>query len=96
VMEDNSTHPMSLKEFARLSGRSLSTFKRDFKEVFDTTPGRWLTLKRLELARYLLENTDKSVTETAFEAGFKNNSHFNRVFKERFDMTPLECSKMVV
>lgn len=96
VMENNYTYPMNLKEYARLSGRSLSAFKRDFNETFHTTPGRWLTQKRLELARYLLENTDKSVTETAFEAGFKNNSHFNRVFKERFDMTPLECSKMAV
>jgi AraC family transcriptional regulator, exoenzyme S synthesis regulatory protein ExsA len=93
VMENNFTYPMKLDELARLSGRSLSAFKRDFTSDFGTTPGRWLREKRLNHARYLLENTDKSVTETAFESGFKNNSHFNRVFKEHFGMTPLECSK---
>jgi AraC family transcriptional regulator, exoenzyme S synthesis regulatory protein ExsA len=93
VMENNYNYPMNLDEYARLSGRSLSAFKRDFKKIFKKTPGRWLTEKRLELAKYLLQHTDKSVTETALDSGFINNSHFNRVFKEKYDITPLECSK---
>lgn len=63
VMEANYTYPMSLEEYARLSGRSLSTFKRDFKKVYGTTPGRWLTRKRLNQTKYLLEHTGKSVSE---------------------------------
>lgn len=90
IMEDNFNYPMNLEEYARLSGRSLSTFRRDFKEVYETTPGRWLTRKRLELANYLLEHTDKSVSEVVLDCGFKNASHFSRVFKEKFDMTPRE------
>lgn len=90
VMEDNFSYPMSLEEYARLSGRSLSTFKRDFKEIYEMTPGRWLTRKRLELAKHLLEHTDKSVSEIVLDSGFKNASHFSRVFKERFDATPSE------
>lgn len=93
VMEENFQYPMSLEEYARLSGWSLSTFKRDFKKQFATTPGRWLTRKRLAQARYLLQNTDLSVIETAFESGFTNHSHFNRVFKKNYGMTPLECRK---
>jgi len=93
VMEDNFNYPMNLQEYARLSGRSLSAFRRDFKKIFNITPGRWLTKKRLEFAKYLLESTDMTVSETVFESGFKNNSHFNRVFRETFGMTPLECSK---
>lgn len=90
VMEDNFNYPMNLEEYARLSGRSLSTFKRDFKEIYETTPGKWLTRKRLELAKHLLEHTDKSVSEIVLDCGFKNASHFSRVFKERFDATPSE------
>lgn len=90
VMEDNLNYPMNLEEYARLSGRSLSTFKRDFKEIYEMTPGRWLTQKRLELAKHLLEHTDKSVSEIILDCGFKNASHFSRVFKERFDATPSE------
>lgn len=93
VMESNFNYPMNLEEYARLSGRSLSTFKRDFKKYYDTTPGRWLTQKRLDYARYLLEQTDKSVTEVVLDCGFKNTSHFSRIFKEQFDKTPLQYKK---
>lgn len=88
VMESNFTYPMKLEEYARLSGRSLSTFKRDFKEIYDTPPGKWLRQKRLNFGRYLLEQTDKPVTEVVFDCGFKNTSHFSRAFKEEFDKTP--------
>ncbi len=39
---------MSLEKFGYLTGRSLTTFKRDFFKTFKTTPQRWLTQKRLE------------------------------------------------
>lgn len=90
IMEDNFNYPMNLDEYARLSGRSLSTFKRDFKEIYETTPGRWLTRKRLDLANHLLEHTGKSITEIVLDCGFKNASHFSRAFKEQFDMPPSE------
>lgn len=93
VMESNFAYPMKLEEYARLSGRSLSTFRRDFKEIYETTPGKWLTQKRLDYGRYLLEQTDKSVTEVVLDCGFKNTSHFSRVFKEQFDKTPLQSKK---
>ncbi len=93
LMECNFNYPMNLKEYARLSRRSLSTFKRDFKNEYDISPGRWLTRKRLELAKYLLENTGKSVSEVVLDSGFKNNAHFHRVFKEAYKMTPHECSR---
>ncbi len=93
IMEDNFNYPMSQNEFARLCGRSLSAFKRDFNEVFDMSPGRWLLQKRLELARYMLANTGKSVMEIALDSGFNHHSHFSRVFKEKFGMSPVEMVK---
>lgn len=88
VMEDNFNYPMNMAEYARLSGRSLSAFRRDFKAIYRTTPGRWLTSKRLSLAKYLLEHTDKSVSQIILDCGFKNASHFSRAFKEMFGKTP--------
>jgi AraC family transcriptional regulator, exoenzyme S synthesis regulatory protein ExsA len=93
VMESNFNYPMSLEEYARLSGRSLSTFKRDFKEIYSTTPGRWLTQKRLEYGRYLLDQTGKSVTEVVLDCGFKNLSHFSRTYKKKFGTAPLRHKK---
>jgi AraC-like DNA-binding protein len=90
IMETYFTYNMSLEEYARLCGRSLSTFKNDFSDLFKTSPGKWLIEKRLEYGKFLLETTDKSISEIAFESGFKNQSHFTRSFKESYDNSPLK------
>jgi len=94
VMESSFTYPMELSEYARLCGRSLSTFRRDFKEVYGTTPGRWLITKRLEHGRFLLEHSDKPVSEVILDCGFKNFSHFSRAFRQKFGTTPVQTKKL--
>ncbi|MBC8082906.1 MAG: helix-turn-helix transcriptional regulator [Hymenobacter sp.] len=88
VMEQNCTRNLPLAEFAYLSGRSLSTFKRDFARLFATSPHRWLLGKRLQLAHYLLENTDKTVADAAWESGFEDLSHFSKAFRRHFGFAP--------
>ncbi len=78
----------SLEELSRLSGRSLSAFKRDFQEKFDTSPALWIKNKRLEYASLQLENTDKNVSEISMEIGYESVSHFIKAFKEKFGKTP--------
>jgi AraC family transcriptional regulator, exoenzyme S synthesis regulatory protein ExsA len=89
IMEANFAYNMKLEEFAKLSGRSLSTFRRDFETIYNTSPSKWLTQRRLEYGKYLLETTDKNISEITFESGFENPSHFIRVFKENFGTSPL-------
>jgi uncharacterized cupin superfamily protein len=55
VMEENFCFNLKLEEFARLSARSLSAFKRDFESLYQTTPGKWLLEKRLHHSMYLLK-----------------------------------------
>lgn len=88
IMEDNFCFNLKLEEFARLSNRSLSAFKRDFQKQFNNTPGKWLTEKRLHHAMHLLSRYGKTVGEAAFESGFENQSHFSRAFKTRFGISP--------
>jgi AraC-like DNA-binding protein len=88
VMEDNYCFNLKLEQYASLSNRSLSAFKRDFQKIYATTPGKWLLEKRLLHAMNLLGNMNKTITEAAFESGFENNSHFSRSFKQRFGMAP--------
>ncbi len=87
--EENFHSNLGLDEFARLCGRSLSAFKRDFEELYNTTPGRWLLNRRLQHARLLIGSSSLSVSEIAFECGFENNSHFSRAFKEHFGAAPV-------
>ena len=88
VMDDNYCFNLKLEQYALLSNRSLSAFKRDFQKQFNSTPGKWLLEKRLLHANYLLSNRGKSISEAAFESGFENPSHFSRSFKERFGISP--------
>lgn len=96
IMESNFRYNMKLEEFAELCGRSLTSFKRDFSTTYKTSPGRWLTKKRMEYARYLLETTDKNINELTFESGFENTSHFIKTFKQTFGKPPLQFKRSVL
>jgi len=95
VMEDNYCFNLKLEEFAQLSSRSLSAFKRDFQKQFGTTPGKWLLEKRLNHAMHLLSNANKTVSEAAFESGFENPSHFSRSFRQHFGVAPIAVKQQV-
>lgn len=89
-MEKNFMFNMTLEKFGYLTGRSLTTFKRDFKKAFATTPQRWLTKKRLELAHYQFTEKKRKPTEVCYEVGFENLSHFSFAFKKHFGYAPSE------
>lgn len=93
VMEEHFFYNLSLDEFARLCGKSLSSFKRDFKKLYKTSPRRWLTSKRLEYAKQLLLRSNDNIQEICYDIGFENDSHFNRIFKETYGLTPLQFRK---
>ena len=87
-MQRNFMFNMSLEKLGYLTGRSLSTFNRDFKKLFQTTPQKWLTDKRLELAYYHLSEKKKKPTEIYLEVGFEDLSHFSFIFKKKYGVSP--------
>jgi AraC-like DNA-binding protein len=89
-MEKNYMFNMPLEKFSYLTGRSLTTFKRDFKKAFKMTPQRWLTRKRLEFAYYQFTEKNKKPIEVYLETGFENISHFSFAFKKHFGYSPTE------
>ena len=89
-MEKNYMFNMPLEKFSYLTGRSLTTFKRDFMKAFNMTPQRWLTQKRLELAHYQLAEQNNKPIEVCYEVGFENLSHFSFAFKKQFGYAPTE------
>lgn len=79
---------MPLEKFGYLTGRSLTTFKRDFRKAFSMTPQRWLTKKRLELAHFQFSEKRKKPIGVCYEVGFENLSHFSYAFKKQFGYAP--------
>jgi AraC-like DNA-binding protein len=87
-MEKNFMFNMPMDKFGYMTGRSLTTFKRDFKKAFNTTPQKWLTQKRLELAHYKFVEKNKKPVDVCYEVGFENLSHFSYAFKKHFGYAP--------
>src|SRR5579862_1787883 len=82
-----------LENFAKLSGRSLSGFKRDFATTFNKSPSIWLKNKRLSEAYYLLKQKNKKPRDIYIDLGFENLSHFYTSFKKKYGMTPRELNQ---
>jgi AraC-like DNA-binding protein len=82
-----------LLEFARLTGRSLSTFKRDFRKVYDDTPEKWLRNRRLEEAKRLITHEGKKPSEIYYQVGFENFSHFSIAYKQKFGHNASDTNK---
>ena len=88
VMSENFLYNLKVEEFAKLCGRSLSAFKRDFQKTFNMTPSRWLKNKRLEHAKTLLIESDLNINQICYDCGFINSSHFIKSFKEKYSIPP--------
>jgi AraC-like DNA-binding protein len=88
IVRKHLLQPLSLEELARLSGRSLASFKRDFQQHYNCAPKKWINEQRLEHARLLLQHSGKNVSEVAMDCGFENIPHFIRIFKQQFGYTP--------
>jgi AraC-like DNA-binding protein len=87
-MERHYMFNMPLDKYSYLTGRSLATFRRDFKKIYNTTPQKWLTGKRLQLAHYQIAEKQRKPNDVYIEAGFENLSHFSFAFKNHFGYPP--------
>ena len=87
-MNKNYKCDLTVEDFAHYTGRSLSTFKKDFAEIFHNTPSRWIVKRRLEEAKCLMEKLGKKPADVYLEVGFKNLSHFSTAFKREFGISP--------
>jgi AraC-like DNA-binding protein len=78
----------SVSELAELTGRSLSAFKRDFYDVFETTPHQWLLNKKIDYAEHLLKDKKMKASDFYFMLGFNELSHFSSAFKRVKGVAP--------
>ena len=89
-LNENYMQELSMEQIAAFTGRSLATFKRDFKKISSLTPQKWLINKRLEMAYIKLKEEKKKAQEVCTEVGFKNLSHFSTAFKKQYGIPPTE------
>ena len=90
LMRENCHNQFTVKELARLSCMSLSTFKREFVRILGVPPGKWMNDQRVTRALYLLRHTEKLIGEIAFDLGYNDASAFSRWFKQQTNQSPVE------
>ncbi|GGC23280.1 hypothetical protein GCM10011386_13970 [Parapedobacter defluvii] len=93
-MLSNYKFNVPIENFAKLTGRSLAGFKRDFQKTFGVPPRQWLQNKRLIEAHFQIEKNNKKPSAICFELGFESLAHFSYAFKKQFGYAPTELTKM--
>lgn len=86
-LNNNFMYDLSIKEIALYTGRSMATFKRDFKKVSELSPQKWITKKRLEYAQQQLRK-GKKVSDIYLDIGFSSLSHFSIAYKKAYGTAP--------
>ncbi|APR86812.1 Transcriptional regulator, GntR family protein [Minicystis rosea] len=89
-MDAASHEEWPVPRLARVSGVSEAHFARSFKEAFGVPPHRYLLTRRIERASALLRDTDLSITEIAFQTGWKSLGTFGRTFRDVTGESPGE------
>ncbi|AWB65293.1 AraC family transcriptional regulator [Saccharobesus litoralis] len=80
-IKSNFKQAITIEELADLVHLSASAFQRRFKKVVKKTPWQLLTEVRMTNAKALIESTDLSIAQVAFECGFSDHSYFSKQFK---------------
>ena len=79
---------LSIEDIARLANFSLSSFKREFKKIYNDSPAKYIKNKKLERASDLLLISDQRVSDIAYDCGFNDLAHFSKSFHEKFNISP--------
>jgi AraC-like DNA-binding protein len=85
---------MSVEELAKEVGLSETRLRALFKSDLGLTPRQYVKKTKMETAAEMAGKSYKRVTEIAAELGFNGDSHFVRVFKQTYGMTPTEYRKL--
>ena len=89
-LERHFDKPLTLEDFALLTGSSVSTFQRTFRQRTGTSPRRWIIEKRMARARDLLSRQNYRTRDLALAVGYRNTSHFIRQYRATFGHTPTD------
>jgi signal transduction histidine kinase/ligand-binding sensor domain-containing protein/DNA-binding response OmpR family regulator len=90
-LEQNITNPqLSVEGLSKQFGMSRSTLYTKLLEITGHTPVEYIRSFRLERAAILMEKSNMTIAEIAYQVGFTTPNYFARSFKQKFDMLPSE------
>ena len=93
IINENKAKSFTNAELASMLYIHPNHLIRLFKEKTGRTPARYITERKMEYARRLIETTRLSVSEISELVGISDTAHFSRLFKSCYDMSPTYCRK---
>lgn len=90
VIETNKDNNLTLDELSFLCNMSLSTFKRQFKRIYNTTPSIWLNEQKMISASKMIKQKKEKPSEVWHKLGFETHTGFTKSFKKYYGCTPKE------
>lgn len=79
---------ISIGELAQLTNHSLSSFKKEFKRIYNDTPANYIIDQRIEKVASTLPLSDDTISNIAYDCEFKTLAHMSRVFKAKYGVSP--------
>jgi AraC family transcriptional regulator len=93
-LHDNFTLALSLEDVAETAGVHTAHLSRVFRERMGCTVGEYVRRLRFEFACRQILSTDRPLCDVACDAGFADQSHFNRIFRAWMGVTPYTYRKL--
>ena len=93
-INQNLDRHISNTELSELCYQHPNHFVRFFKKHTGTTPQQYITERRVQMAKRLIEQTDLKFSDIAERVGFCDAPHLSKVFKRFYSLTPQECRKI--
>ena len=94
IIDKNVYTNLNLEEIAFLCNMSLSTFKRQFVQIYQVSPGKWFQRKRLSKAREILNGNKVKPSEIYMDFGYDSLSNFSTAFKNEFGYSPKQVQSL--
>ncbi|TFH40226.1 MAG: helix-turn-helix domain-containing protein [Lysobacterales bacterium] len=94
LMHQKNFETTSVAEIAHHVGTTKRELTRLFNKYLRVPPGEYWRRMRLNSARWMVVNTDRSIAQIAYECGFTDSSHLIRWFKKRFETTPTKMRRI--
>ncbi|MFT3705287.1 MAG: AraC family transcriptional regulator [Agriterribacter sp.] len=88
IIEANLFLQVSVEDLAQKTNLSASSFKREFKKLYDDSPANYIKTKRLEKSAELLTVSDQRIKDIAFDCGFNDLANFTKSFHDKYKVTP--------
>jgi len=88
-IDSHLSEDLELEQLALIARLSLHHFARAFKTSVGVPPHQFVLRRRLNLARDLLTSTDRPIADIAIAAGFSDQSHLARHFRQSFVVSPI-------